>query len=406
MKKLLSISLVMFVCIAMSAQPKTFTGTWHMNTQTGDEIVLAKSVGAFMPRPDVVIDKKTMVDANRQKTSTAAWSVANFDWIKENCGVVEPPVEKDYLKIFPEVSEMPLDEQAYMPMSWKLSLENNETVLHCYLRMPSDIVTNLWLTGEETCIVDNETGVQYRIRRTEPNTYRQHFDVKAKKGDVVDFKIFFAPLPETTKEISIYGVPNWNMMGMKQKLTPYAGSLTLNYDQPYDTIPKFHQPRLLKEHMSEDKPYDLQNWNTWKVLTDAHLIKPQPDGTRAVWLTPEATYIAVAYEQNWTAEYWGFDPETMLVDEAGHQYKLREVQGVPLGETFFMEGCAGDYVAYLEVYDPLPLGITSFTCIIPKGEPFSAWGANWSGQVLHNLSVKQLRQNQKLFDYHPRIIVK
>ena len=399
MRKILTISLLTLVRFAMSAQPITVNGTWRVDSQSGNERVLAKSVGVFMPRPDVVFDKKT-------KKTTAAWSVANFDWIKEHCGVIEPPVEKDYLTIFPEVSQMPLDEQPYMPMSWKLCLENNETVLHCYLRMPADILTNFWLTGEETCIVDTETGAQYHMRRTEPDTYRQHFDVKAKKGDVVDFKIFFAPLPETTKEVSFYGLPNWNMMGTKQKLTPYSGTLTMTYEQPYDTIPQFHKPRLLKEHMSEDKPYDLQNWNTWKVLTDAHLIKPQPDNTMAIWLTPEATYIAVAYEQNWTAEYWGFQPGTMLIDEAGHQYKIREVQGVPMGETFFMEGHAGDYIAYLEVYDPLPLGISTFTMIVPEGEPFNAWGANWSGHVFHNLNIKQLRENQKLFDYRPRIIVK
>ena len=399
MRKILTICFLLLVSSAISAQPITANGTWRMDYQSGNERVLAKSVGVFMPRSDVVFDKKT-------KKTTAAWSVANFDWIKEHCGVIEPPVEKDYLTIFPEVSQMPLDEQPYMPMSWKLCLENNETVLHCYLRMPADILTNFWLTGEETCIVDTETGAQYHMRRTEPDTYRQHFDVKAKKGDVVDFKIFFAPLPETTKEVSFYGLPNWNMMGTKQKLTPYSGTLTMTYEQPYDTIPQFHKPRLLKEHMSEDKPYDLQNWNTWKVLTDAHLIKPQPDNTMAIWLTPEATYIAVAYEQNWTAEYWGFERGTMLIDEAGHQYKIREVQGVPMGETFFMEGHAGDYIAYLEVYDPLPLGISTFTMIVPEGEPFNAWGANWSGHVFHNLNIKQLRENQKLFDYRPRIIVK
>ena len=43
--------------------------------------------------------------------------------------------------------------------------------------------------------MDQETGVQYRIRRTEPDTYNKHFTVRAKKGDVLDLKIFFAPLP-------------------------------------------------------------------------------------------------------------------------------------------------------------------------------------------------------------------
>ena len=397
----MTMTILAFVSIAMAAQPTT-KGVVRMEPKAGEEIVLAKNVGVFLPRPEAVVDKKS-------KRSTAVWRVTCFEWIKDHCGLIEPPVEKDYLKIFPEVRQMPLDEQPYMPMSWKLCLENNETVLHCYLRMPADILKDFWLASEETCLVDTETGAQYRIRRTEPDVYRQHFDVKAKKGDVVDFKIYFAPLPETTKEVSIYGVQNWQMMGWKEKLNmPWNGivKVTLNYEQSYDTIPVFRKPRLLKEHMSEDKPYDLQNWNTWKVLTDAHLIKPLPDNTLAAWLTPEATYIAVAYEQNWTGEYWGFGSGTMLIDESGHQYKIREIQGVPMDELFFIEGNAGDYIAYLEVFDPLPPSINTFTLIVPEGEPFNASGADWSGHVFHNLSVKQLRENQKLFNYHPRIIIK
>ena len=84
----------------------------------------------------------------------------------------------------------------------------------------------------------------------------------------------------------------------------------------YDTIPQFHKPIVHKEHMSEDKPYDMQNWNTWKVMREAHLIKPLDNETMALWRTPEATYLAIGYEQNWTTEYWSFGPSncsTMLV---------------------------------------------------------------------------------------------
>ena len=174
----------------------------------------------------------------------------------------------------------------------------------------------------------------------------------------------------------------------------------------FDTIPQLHKPIVHKEHMSEDKPYDMQNWNTWKVMREAHLIKPLNDGTMALWRTPEATYLAIGYEQNWTTEYWSFGHDIKLLDNAGRQYKIREVQGLPLDELFFMEGNAGDYVAYVLVFDPLPLSISAITYIEPEGEPFNAWGANWSGKVIPNLSIQQLRDNQKLFGYHPRIIVK
>ena len=203
----------------------------------------------------------------------------------------------------------------------------------------------------------------------------------------------------------MFGIPNWNLVGWHQALDrPMSVNVSLS-PLKYDTIPRFHTPRILQEHLCEDKPYDMQNWNTWKVLTDVHLIKPQKDETLAIWLTPETTYVAIAYEQNWTREYFTFSSGLILLDEAGHQYKLRKVQGVPLNELFFMEGNAGDYIAFLMEFDPLPLDLETITYIEPDIEPFNAWGANNKGTVLHNLNIQQLRQNQRLFEYLPRVIV-
>ncbi len=393
MKKTILMSLLVMTCLTLLAQTNTISVTLQYQKDGVKEYV--KSVGNFFPRPEVKTDKKK---------TTAVWHGSNMDWVKDYCEPKNVAIEKDYLKIFPEMANM-LD-QPYMPLSWRLTEENGEAVLHCYFPMPADEVSNLFLASEETSLVDQETGAQYRIRRTEPDTYNKHFTVRAKKGDVLDLKIFFAPLPETTKDIRIYGVSCWGMMGMPVKIgNNYYGTV-----QYYDTIPQFHKPRLLKAHMWDDKPYDKQDWNTWKVLTDAHLIKPMKEDTKAIWITPEATYLAIACEQNWTREYWGFswgnDRANVLLDDAGRQYKLREVLGVPQNEMFFMEGNAGDYIAYLEVYDPLPLDMKTFTRVVPEGEPFNAWGASWKGSVQHNLSIEELRANQKFFEYHPRIIVK
>ena len=396
MKRWFLIGLLATTSLALQAQRYGVMLTYNPQYETSGVKEYAKSVGIFVARPKVSKDAHA-------RHSTAAWHMTNMEWIKDYCEAKNVSIEKDYLRIFPEVANMPLDDQPMIPMSWRLTEESNETVLHCYFRMPADEVTNLWLTSEETCLVDQETGAQYRIRRTEPDTYRKHFTVKAKKGDVIDLKIFFAPLPETTKDIRIYGIPNWGMMGMPVTIRQQVFGTWQPLD--YDTIPQFHKPRLLKEHMSENKPYDRQNWNTWKVMTDAHLIKPLKDGTMALWRTPEATYLAIGYEQNWTTEYWSFEYDTKLIDETGHQYKLREIQGLPMDELFFMEGMAGDYVAYVLVFDPLPLELTKFTYIAPAGEPFTAWGANWSGCVLP-LDVQTLRDNQSLFNYQPRLIIK
>ena len=353
----------------------------------------ARSVGMFVSRPEVKSDKET-------KKTSAVWHKSNMAWIKDHCEAKDVAIENNYLKLFPELVNILQDVRSITPMSWRLTEEGGETVLHCYLRMPADEVSNLFLASEETCLVDQETGAQYRIRRTEPDTYNKHFTVKAKQGDVLDLKIFFAPLPETTKDIRIYGVSNWGMMGLPVTIRQQV-YMTVQY---YDTIPQFHKPRLLKEHMYADKHYDRQDWNTWKVMTDAHLIKPLPDETMALWRTPEATYLAIGCEQNWTREYWEFGKDIKLIDETGHQYKFREIQGLPMDELFFMEGMAGDYVAYVLVFDPIPFTASAITYIEPAGEPFSAWGANWSGKVL-TLDIQQLRDNQKLFDYHPRVVV-
>ena len=395
MKKILLFCLLVLSVFSLQAQTNDVTITYLPSSSA--VIEYAKNVGVFVSIPDVKTDDKT-------KKTTAAWHQTNMEWIKDYCTPTNFTIEKDYMEIFPEIAKMSLDGQTFMPMSWRLTGENGETVLHCYLRMPADEVTNMWLTGEEACILDRESGVQYRVRRTEPDTYRKHFDIKAKKGDVIDLKVIFPALPETTKEVTIYGFPNWKMMGVTVPIRHEMHG-TLTY-LTYDTIPQFHKPRLVREHMSENKPYDRQNWNTWKVLTDAHLIKPLKNGTLALWRTPEATYVAVGYEQNWTTEYFDFRQGTMLVDETGRQYKLRELQGVPMDELYFIEGCSGDYVAFLLVFDPLPLSVSSVTFSEPDGEPFGAWGANWSGNVVPNVNIQQLRDNQRLFDYHPRIVVK
>lgn len=393
MKRIVTLSLMAIACLLMQAQEQ-------------DVKVLASSTGVFVPRPEVTVDKKT-------KKSSAVWHSTNNDWIKDNCEAKNVTnVAEDYEEFFPEMAGMQIDSQPYLPMSWRLTAEGGETVMHCYFRMPADEVSHLWLTSEETCLVDAETGIQYRIRRTEPETFRKHFSVKAKKGDVIDLKIFFPPLPESTKEVVVFGIPNWYLVGDRVSLRqPHnCGWGRTGFEQTYDTKPEFHLPRVLQAHLSEDKPYDKQNWNTWKVLTDAHLIKPQQDGTMAIWITPEATYLAVACEQNWTREYWGFswgnDRADVLLDDSGRQYKLREVLGVPQNELFFMEGNAGDYIAYVKVFDPMPLDVKTFTLVEPEGEPFNAWGASWKGSVQHNLSIGELRKNQKLFEYQPRKVVK
>ena len=391
MKKLIALSLMALCCATTQAKPDT----------TDDTSVkqLAKADGFyFMSCPEATIDKKT-------KKKTVVWhDTENNSW-HENIGFVKDiPTISSLESIFPGGIHVSPNNVSYIPAVWQLTEENDETVLHCYFRMPADVVKNMWLASNECVILDKQTGTIYQSRRTVPgDCYGKVFDVKEKEGTVLDFQIFFPKLAEGTKNIVIYGVPNWYMRGMEASLHDNSSTTCSKYGTGggYDSAPQIHMAHLV----SGEQDYNKDNHKSWAVYDEPHLIKPLTDGTLAVWLTPEATYIAEACEMNWKREYFGRGGNEILVDRSGHQYTLKEVLGYPNDHLFWMEGLAGDYFAIVKVFEPLPPRTETVTHIIPEGEPFAAWGANWDGKV-ENLDIQQLRNNQRLFDYHPRNIVK
>lgn len=386
MKRIVTLSLMAIVCLTMQAQEK--------NNVT----VLAQSSGIWMSTPQVATDKKT-------KKTFAVWPrTEKDDWFEPSGLVVDKvPTVKSFADVFPDwVDAAPGFEEQYTPMPWRLTEENGETVLHCYFQMPADIVYNFWLTDEEGCLLDKETGISYRARRTEPDCYYKRFRIKGKKGSVLDFKIFFPKLPPTTKKVAIYGVPNWSLRGREVVINRQpSGRMLHGTAYYYDNVPEFHHPTQIVEA----KNYDKDNFFTWSEYTDAHLIKPIPDGTMAMWLTKEATYVAVATEMNWRREFFGRYGNNILIDKSGHQYKCKGVMDYPSIPYFWVQGYSGDYFAIVLIFEPLPLNLDTITYIVPEGEPFKANFANWSGEVKPNLSIKELRDNQKLFEYFPRKVV-
>ena len=384
MKRIVTLSLMAVTCISMQAQTKK------------DIKFLAKCDAYFLAAcPEATVDKKT-------KKKTVIWrDTENNSW-HENMGFVKNVPTIDNLEsIFPNFSNREVN--TYLPVVWQLTEENGETVLHCYFRMPADVVENFWLCSDECVILDKETGTIYRSRRTLPDCYGKVFSFKDKEGSILDFQIFFPKLADGVKNIAIYGVPNWYMRGMNVNLNTQSGHFWEDYrgQDNYDEVPKFHQAHLV----SEAKDYNKDSHKTWAVYDNPHLIKPVADGTYAMWQTPEATYLVEACEMNWMREYFGRGGNAILVDNRGHQYKCKGLLDYPNDKLFWVEGYTGDHFAIVMVFEPIPLEIEDITYIVPEGEPFAMWGANWEGKV-QNLNIKQLRDNQKLFEYHPRQMVK
>lgn len=282
---------------------------------------------------------------------------------------------------------------------WELKEEDNQTVLHCYFTMPAHPVKRMWLGGEETYIVDEETGVHYKPRVTTPDVMQQYFTVQAPKDSLIDFTITFPPLPESTQYISITGVPNWGLYDSGNSIKINRRGLeNAEYDQkPNIRVPQLKQP---------EQNYNKDDADTWAYYHKVHTIKPlENQKTFALWRTPEATYLAKPHNQTWTREYYGYDDTTFLLDDNGNQYKIKGIQGIPMNHLFWVEECAGDWFALVLEFEPIPLDVTHIHYIELDGEPFNAWGANWKGTQIKNMDVETLRQNQKLFEYVERKIV-
>ena len=282
---------------------------------------------------------------------------------------------------------------------WELKEEDNQTVLHCYFTMPAHPVKRMWLGGEETYIVDEETGVHYKPRVTTPDVMQQYFTVQAPKDSLIDFTITFPPLPESTRYISITGVPNWGLYDSDERIKINRRGLeNAEYDQkPNIRVPQLKQP---------EQNYNKDDADTWAYYHKVHTIKPlENQKTFALWRTPEATYLAKPHNQTWTREYYGYDDTTFLLDDNGNQYKIKGIQGIPMNHLFWVEECAGDWFALVLEFEPIPLDVTQISYISLDGEPFNAWGANWKGTQIRNMDVETLRQNQKLFEYVERKIV-
>ncbi len=391
MKKLTLICIMLMLALGLMAQDNDIVVVGYgFSTPNGHVQILAKNQCCIVKIPNLHIDR-----SNGQKRSWVAWDDMEMAYMTDTC-TVEAPVAENFNTIFPNRDSLP---SQFVPLYWMLTEENEETVLHCYFVMPVDEMTNLWLACEETAIVDIATGVQYRARRTSPDCFRKHYTVKAPAGTPLDFKIYFPKLSPTTKEIAIFGVPMWYLRGTRVVInSPYTAHGTLQYD--YDNEPNIKPPTLV----DYPKKYNKDNHKTWAVFNNPHLIKPVEEGTMALWNTPKSTYIAIAHEQNWMREYYEYEKGTMLIDTRGHQYKLKSIRGLPIGELFWIEAYSGDYIAFLLEFEPLPPSVTTFTYIDPEGEKFDMVGANWDGEVKSDLNVNELRRNQALFEPIERVI--
>ena len=118
MRRIVALSIMALTCLSMQAQGKN------------DIIELAKSSGVWISRPEPVIEKKKKV--------VTWYDNEKNDWYEQNLVFDNAPTVKDFAALFPELAHASAD-MPYMPMPWRLTEENDETVLHCYLARSASI---------------------------------------------------------------------------------------------------------------------------------------------------------------------------------------------------------------------------------------------------------------------------
>ena len=279
------------------------------------------------------------------------------------------------------------------PVRWVLTETSDRTILHCYIMMTEPYFHDFYLGGiDKASIVDLETGKIYEARGSyDPQVWNRAFNIAAPIGTVLDFPIEFPLLPKETKMVSIYGVPLCNLNGVFGDAHDGINIRDNNFNV-YDEVPHLKVPRCIKE---ESANYDANDWDTWAAYADVHTVRPCKDGVMALWRTPEATYLTVAYEQNWRTEYFSFDKFLIITDsENGASKKLRKVQGITNPEHLFMSHAEpGSWVCFTLEFDPLPLSTQYIE--LQYNDDLAKEGAKED-----EFYVNTLRSNQKYFEYY------
>lgn len=281
------------------------------------------------------------------------------------------------------------------PVRWVLTETSDRTILHCYLKMTIPTLLNVYLGGiDKASITDLKTGNIYEARGSyDPQVWERAFNISAPVGTVLDFPIEFPLLPKDVREIFIYGVPLCGLNGVGDA----HNGINIRDENfgGYDEMPHLKLPRLIKP---ESAQYDSNDWDTWAAYADIHTVRPCKDGTMALWRTPDATYLTLAYEQNWRTEYFAFGNELvrMFSVEGNKELKLRKVHGLPDDGHWFMSHAEpGSWVCFTLEFDPMPLSVENVVIVAPL-----------EGKGIEDTSntapyyVNSLRSNQKYFEYY------
>lgn len=171
----------------------------------------------------------------------------------------------------------------------------------------------------------------------------------------------------------------------------------------YDTEAPVHirKPKLLEP----SKGYISSDMSTFPIYGDAHIVEEpaikKGKNSLAIWCTKEATYIAQIHHHYWKRTYYQCPSGTYIRDcSTGDKYYIKDHWGLPLDQTFFIDGISGEYICLVSVFPPLPETCTVIDLIEPHVTDIVDGGPGWGhDDSCVNMSVAELQANQNKIKY-------
>lgn len=169
----------------------------------------------------------------------------------------------------------------------------------------------------------------------------------------------------------------------------------------YDKAPIINPPRLI----TPANNYNPTDMSTFAVYNDTMSVAPplltDELSKTAIWCTKEHTYVGHIYQMGWDRTFYQMKSGSYIHDcKTGTKYYVSSGSGLPLDETYFIQGIAGEYLCFVDIYPPLPETCTVIDIIEADATDEVENSPGWGGGIkLSNVRVADLQKNQKILNY-------
>lgn len=169
----------------------------------------------------------------------------------------------------------------------------------------------------------------------------------------------------------------------------------------YDEAPKVNRPRLI----TPANNYNPTDMSTFATYNDTMAVAPplitDMLSETAIWCTKEHTYVGHIYQMGWDRTFYQMKSGSYIRDcKTGTKYYVSSGSGLPLDETYFIQGIAGEYLCFVDIYPPLPKTCTVIDIIEADATDEVENSPGWGGGIkLSNVRVADLQKNQKILNY-------